>query len=59
MQVSRAHVVDVLNRSGLPEAEKQRFLVLEYPADFETVCAMFERVGIDRDVLMDRMGGSP
>ena len=56
--ITRQHVVELLPIMGLSR-EEERLLALRYPVDFDVAAAAFESVGIDMDVLMDRMGASP
>jgi hypothetical protein len=59
VQVSRAHVLDIIRRSGLTAEQRERILALEYPADYEHVVALFRSMGVNHDELISRMGGSP
>ena len=59
VQVSRAHVLDIIARSGLTPEQRERVLALEYPADFEHVLTLFRSMGVNHDELISRMGGSP
>ena len=59
MQVGRAHVLDIIERSGLTAEQRERVLALEYPADFQHVLALFRSMGVNHDELISRMGGSP
>jgi hypothetical protein len=43
----------------LSPAQERRLLGLHYPVDFSVAAAAFEKVGVDPDTLVDRMGGSP
>ena len=58
-RVTRQHVEHLLPAMGLSPAQERRLLALDYPVDFGTAAAAFERVGVDLDTLVDRMGGSP
>jgi hypothetical protein len=58
-QITRQHVVHLLPLMRLAPEEEQRLLDLHYPVDYGVAVAAFESVGIDLDVLIDRMGGSP
>ena len=58
-QITRQHVVDLLPIMQLSREQEARLLALRYPVEFEVAAAAFESVGIDMDVLIDRMGGSP
>jgi hypothetical protein len=57
--ITRQHVVDLLPIMGLGPEEEERLLALRYPVEFRVAAAAFEAVGVDMDVLVDRMGGSP
>lgn len=59
MQVSRAHVLDIIARAGLTAEQRERVLALSYPADLERVLALFRSMGVNHDQLVSRMGGSP
>jgi hypothetical protein len=59
VQVSRAHVLDIIARAGLTDAQRDRVLALPYPADQERVIELFRSMGIYIDELITRMGGSP
>jgi hypothetical protein len=58
-RITRQHVVELLPIMGLSREKEERLLALRYPVDFDVAAAAFQSVGIDMDVLMDRMGGSP
>ena len=57
--ITRQHVVDLLPLMRLTPQQEARLLALRYPVDFRVAAAAFESVGVDLDVLVDRMGGSP
>jgi hypothetical protein len=57
--VTRQHVVDLLPIMRLGPEQEARLLALPYPVSFATAARAFESVGVDLDVLTDRMGGSP
>jgi hypothetical protein len=59
VQVSREHVIDILDRSGLTGERRERILALDYPADYEEVLDLFRSMGVNHDELISRMGGSP
>jgi hypothetical protein len=59
MQVSRAHVLDILDRADLSPEQRDRILALDYPADYDRVLALFRSMGVNHDALISRMGGSP
>ena len=58
-QVTRRHVEQLLPVLRLSPAQESRLLALRYPVDFSVAAAAFEKVGVDLDTLVDRMGGSP
>jgi hypothetical protein len=57
--ITRQHVVDLLPLMRLSPSQEARLMALDYPVDFATAARAFESVGVDMDVLTDRMGGSP
>jgi hypothetical protein len=57
--ITREHVMGLLPIMGLSREQEARLLALHYPVQFSVAAAAFESVGVDLDVLMDRMGGSP
>jgi hypothetical protein len=57
--ITRRHVEKLLPLMGLSPAQERRLLALPYPVDFSVAAAAFEKVGVDLDTLVDRMGGSP
>jgi hypothetical protein len=59
LQITRRHVEELLPVMGLSPAQERRLLALHYPVPFSVAAAAFESVGVDLDVLVDRMGGSP
>jgi len=59
MQVTRQHVVDLLRRTGFPEAADEAMRVLPDPVDLDEVAAWAAPHGITKDELINRMGGSP
>jgi hypothetical protein len=58
-RITREHVERLLPILQLSPAQEARLLALPYPVDFDVAAAAFESVGVDMDVLTDRMGGSP
>jgi hypothetical protein len=58
-RITREHVERLLPILQLSPAPEARLLALPYPVDFDVAAAAFESVGVDMDVLTDRMGGSP
>jgi hypothetical protein len=59
MQLTRQHVVDVLRRTGFAEVAEEASRVLPDPVDVDDVHRFLAPYGISRDVLTNRMGGSP
>jgi len=57
--ITREHVRGLLPLMRLTPDQERRLLALHYPVDYAVVAAAFESMGIDADVLVDRMGGSP
>jgi hypothetical protein len=57
--ISREHVIRHLPLLRLTPEQEERLLALHYPVDYSVVAATFQSLGIDPDVLVDRMGGSP
>jgi hypothetical protein len=57
--ITRQHVLRLLPLMQLAPAEEERLLALRYPVDHVVAAAAFASVGVDMDVLVDRMGGSP
>jgi hypothetical protein len=56
-RVSREHVKQVMARVGIPDDQCEVLLdKLTYPADIDDVMRTF---GLNRDQLVNRMGGSP
>ena len=59
VMITRQHVVQLLPLMGLSEEDEQRLLALHYPVPFDVARAAFESVGVDMDVLVERMGAGP
>jgi hypothetical protein len=59
MQITRQHVVDLLRRTGFPEAADEAMRALPDPVDLDEVVAWAAPHGITKDELINRMGGSP
>jgi len=59
VQLTRQHVVDILRRTGFPEAADQAMRVLPDPVDLDRVAGWAAPYGITKDELISRMGGSP
>jgi hypothetical protein len=58
-QLSRQHVIDVLNRLGYTELAEEASRVLPDPVDAEQLSMLANQYGVSRDELISRMGGSP
>ncbi|MEU2350263.1 hypothetical protein [Modestobacter sp. NPDC049651] len=58
-QVTRRHVEELLPLLRLTPAQERQLLALPFPVPFEEAALAFQRVGIDVDLLTDRMGGNP
>jgi hypothetical protein len=57
---SKSDVLAVLRRAGIPEETVQALdAALEDPVDLRRDGDLLACYGIDRDVLTDRLGGSP
>jgi hypothetical protein len=59
MQVSRQHVVDLLRRTGMPNAAEEAERVLPDPVDMDEVTKWAAEHGVTHDDLVSQMGGSP
>jgi hypothetical protein len=59
MEYSLQHFVSVLRRTGLTEAADEAERTLPDPVDGETVDRFCEAHRLTKDLLMNRMGGSP
>ena len=59
LQITRRHVQGLLPIMGLSPEQEARLLALHYPVDFAVAVAAFAREGVDMDILVNRMGGSP
>jgi hypothetical protein len=59
MQLSRVEVLRVLRNAGLFQEADELAPVLPEVVDIDRDHQLFERWGVDRDVLISRMGGSP
>ena len=58
-EVSRAHIIDVLRREGLPEVIDEVVRSLPEHVEFRRAELFLARYGITKDMLISRMGGSP
>ena len=59
MQLTRQFVVDILRRTGFPEAADEAMRALPDPVDVDDVATWGAKYGITKDELVSRMGGSP
>lgn len=59
MGYSRQWVADILRSSGYPEEADEALRVLPDDIDLEQLQEWGDRHGINRDTLIDRLGGSP
>ena len=59
MAYSRRWVVDILRRLGFTQEADEALKVLPDEMDRKQLLEFADLHGIDRDVLIDRMGGSP
>lgn len=59
MKRSKAEVLRVLRNAGLFQAADELEQVLPEVVDFDRDYRLFERYGLEQDVLMSRMGASP
>jgi hypothetical protein len=59
MGYSRQWLVDTLRRIGYPEEADEALRVLPDDIDVEQLQEFGDRHGINRDTLINRMGGSP
>lgn len=59
MPTSKKKVVDLLRRTGFPDAADDAARVLPDPIDFDRLVKFCEPYGISKDMLISRMGGCP
>jgi hypothetical protein len=59
MSYSRQEIVASLRRAGYTELADEALRVLPDPVDIEQVEAFGREHGVDRDDLINEMGGSP
>ncbi len=59
MQMERAHVLDVMRRVGMHERMAEARRILPDPVDTDRDVQLLQGLGISRDSLIQRMGGSP
>jgi hypothetical protein len=57
MKMPRAEVLRVLRRAGLPQIADE--LAPELPEILDRDRPLFDRYGLNLDLLVSRMGGSP
>jgi hypothetical protein len=57
--MSRQEIVDTLRRAGFPDAAEKALHILPDPVDLNEALALLKEYGVDRDELVNRMGGSP
>jgi len=56
----RQHVESVLTRAGMPADRRNAILdQLRFPIQLDALQAVLAPLGITRDALINRMGGSP
>jgi hypothetical protein len=56
----RKHIESVLKRVGMPNDQINAVLdEIHFPIDLNALVALLGPLGITRDALIDRMGGSP
>ena len=58
-QLSRQHVIDVLNRLGYAELAQEASRILPDPVDVDRLQALAIQHGLTLDDLISEMGGSP
>jgi hypothetical protein len=56
---SRQHIVDLLRRTGMPEAAAEAQRTLPDPVEQEELDQFCRVHGLSAQSLMDRLGGSP
>jgi len=59
VMVSRAQLLELVERSGLSEDEKERILGVDQPVDVANLEAVLDQLGYSRDEMVSYMGGSP
>lgn len=59
MQTTRDNIVAVLRRAGLVEEAERAERLLPDSGEFDAMVMPLEAHGISRDMLIDRLGGSP
>ncbi|MGF7233382.1 MAG: hypothetical protein ACQSGP_11535 [Frankia sp.] len=59
MEVTKQTITDVLSRAGLSQQTEQLVSSLPDPVDADQAAQLLGHYGITRDMLIDRIGGSP
>ena len=59
MQVTRQHVVDILQTARLVELAEEARRVLPDPVEYNYAARFLVQYGITKDELISRVGGSP
>jgi hypothetical protein len=59
MQTTRDNIVATLRRAGLVEEAERAERLLPDSGEFDDMVKPLEARGISRDMLIDRLGGSP
>ena len=59
MQVTRQHVVDILQTARLRDLAEEAQRVLPDPVEYNHAERFLAQYGITKDELISRMGGSP
>jgi hypothetical protein len=59
VEMAKAEVLRVLRHAGLSQVADQLAPELPEVVDLDRDYHLFQRYGVDRDVLVSRMGGSP
>lgn len=59
MQLERAHVLDVMRRTGMHDRMDEARRVLPDPVDLDRDQLLLRGLGLSADALVRRLGGSP
>jgi hypothetical protein len=59
MQTTRDNIVAALRHTGLVDEAERAERLLPESGEFDEMVKPFEAHGISRDMLIDRLGGSP
>ena len=59
MQVTRQHVIDILQTVKLRELAEEAYRALPDPVEYNHAECFLAQHGITKDELISRMGGSP